>query len=576
MYRRKFKHTAVRTKKSFKARIILPMILVLSTLVIIMNIFLATRFSVLRDDLVNERLAASVNSLKLYLADCGEGSKAAALSMASNPAAVKAIEERDRKALLDLFIPTHSLYRVTYYTICDSEGVVLARSYAPERYGDSIANQRNVKNALEGRITTYFEAGTAVRVGVRTGAPVYGADGTLVGIVSAGVMFDTEEAVDDLKDLFRSDVTVVSGDTRIATTILKDGRRAVGTKIDPAIAKVLIEERQEYSDYVDIFGKRYKSFYKPLFNAHDEPFAAIFLGIPVADLEAKSNKSIRDGILLGLGGLVVSILLLFYIISYISNPIIKLSRDVKHLADGDLDIEINVEGEDEVGYLGRSVQAVAGTLHKLVTDVNVMIAEHDMGNTDYYLNAEEFLGAYKALAGNVLDLTDIGMRDPLTGIPNRRSFDSRLKMEWGRALREKKAISILFLDVDRFKLYNDTHGHQQGDMALKTVAQALKDTVHRSADFAARWGGEEFVVLLPGTDSDGAMAVAEKVRIAIERAIIPAPDPKAANTTVSIGVNSRIPAPDISLSDFISEADAALYKAKETGRNRAVLAEGVS
>jgi diguanylate cyclase (GGDEF)-like protein len=523
-------------KKSFKAKIILPTFLVLSVLVVILNIFLALRFSTLRDRLVDERLTASVNSLKLYLADSKESSRAAAVTMASNPAAAKAIKERDQKALFDLLIPTHSLYRVNSYTVCDTDGIVLARTYAPEHLGDSILNQQNVKDALEGKVETYFEPGTVVKVGVRTGAPVYDEDGALVGVVSASVMFNTDEVVDDLKELFRAEVTVFLGDTRVATTIMADGRRAIGTQIDPDIARIIFGGGREYSSDLELFGERYKGFYKPITNAHNEAFAAIFLGIPMTDLVAESNRSIQDGILLGLGGLVMSCVLLFHIISFVSKPIVKLSKDVQHIADGNLDVEINAEGEDEVGHLCKSLRRVTDTLH---------------------------------------DLAEIGMHDPLTGIPNRRSFDNRLEMEWKHAFREKKPLSLLFIDVDKFKIYNDTYGHQQGDEALRTVAKSLRESPHRAADFAARWGGEEFVVLLPNTEEAGAMIVAENIRSTIESTAIPASDPKATNVTVSIGVHTRIPTPDCAIKDFISVADVALYKAKETGRNKAVLAAGI-
>jgi diguanylate cyclase (GGDEF)-like protein len=199
-----------------------------------------------------------------------------------------------------------------------------------------------------------------------------------------------------------------------------------------------------------------------------------------------------------------------------------------------------------------------------------MIAEHEKGNVDYRFNTGKFLGDYKILAERVLELAAFGMRDQLTGIPNRRSFDNRLDLEWGRAVREKTPISILIIDVDEFKNYNDTYGHQQGDIALQTVAKTIKQTVKRSLDFVARWGGEDFVVLLPGTGSSGSAKVAEKIRIEIENTIIPCADGKGANITVSIGVCAQIPWKNDPISDFISKADDALYKAKETGRNRVV------
>jgi len=162
----------------------------------------------------------------------------------------------------------------------------------------------------------------------------------------------------------------------------------------------------------------------------------------------------------------------------------------------------------------------------------------------------------------------LSMTDQLTGIPNRRSFDQQLNKEWRRAIREKSPIGILMMDVDRFKIYNDTYGHQQGDVALQAVAMTLTKSLRRPADFAARWGGEEFAVLLPVTDIEGALNIAERIRENIEATIILCADGTQANVTASIGVNVQMPAQNDSMDEFIYNADKALYTAKETGRNR--------
>jgi len=160
-------------------------------------------------------------------------------------------------------------------------------------------------------------------------------------------------------------------------------------------------------------------------------------------------------------------------------------------------------------------------------------------------------------------LEHISMTDQLTNIPNRRNFDNRLNMEWRRAIRDQLPLSFLMLDIDKFKMYNDTYGHQEGDAILKAVAKSLEQSVKRSGDLAARWGGEEFAVLLPNTNSHGASVVAETIRANVEKSTV---------VTISIGVNTQIPEQNNSLDHFISAADNALYKAKEMGRNRVCLA----
>jgi diguanylate cyclase (GGDEF)-like protein len=164
----------------------------------------------------------------------------------------------------------------------------------------------------------------------------------------------------------------------------------------------------------------------------------------------------------------------------------------------------------------------------------------------------------------------LSMIDQLTGIPNRRSFDERVRLEWKRSIREgiDNSISILVLDVDHFKNYNDTYGHQQGDVALQTVAGMFSKLLKRSSDFAARWGGEEFIILLPDTPLEGAMEIAENIRSNIEKTEIRHADGTKTKVTVSIGANAENPTVDSPVDAFISRADKALYAAKAAGRNR--------
>jgi diguanylate cyclase (GGDEF)-like protein len=165
-------------------------------------------------------------------------------------------------------------------------------------------------------------------------------------------------------------------------------------------------------------------------------------------------------------------------------------------------------------------------------------------------------------------INHLSMIDQMTNIPNRRSFDERLHVEWNRAVREHMPISLLMIDVDKFKNYNDTYGHQQGDIVLQTVAKIFSQAAKRSGDSAARWGGEEFVVLLPNTMMPGALEIAERIRANVEAVVIPCIEGSTTKVTISIGVNARLPVPGDPIDTFISNADKALYEAKTQGRNR--------
>jgi len=162
----------------------------------------------------------------------------------------------------------------------------------------------------------------------------------------------------------------------------------------------------------------------------------------------------------------------------------------------------------------------------------------------------------------------LSMIDQLTGLPNRRSFDERLGVEWKQAIREEYPISILIIDIDKFKDYNDNYGHMQGDAVLRKISKTILQSLKRPADFAARWGGEEFVVLLQNTPLEGATEVAEQIRLNIEKETLPCADGSLTKMTVSIGVNTLIPGQNSSVDTFFTNADKALYAAKEMGRNR--------
>ena len=166
-------------------------------------------------------------------------------------------------------------------------------------------------------------------------------------------------------------------------------------------------------------------------------------------------------------------------------------------------------------------------------------------------------------------LQDLSRRDGLTGLANRRHFDECLEREWKRALREKAPLSIIMCDIDFFKDFNDTYGHQSGDDCLRAVARVLEQDLRRPLDVAARYGGEEFVVVVPGTPLPGALAVAESIRSGIEALAIPHASSSAAPVvTISLGVASVVPAPDGAAAEILSAADQALYRAKGEGRNR--------
>lgn len=193
-----------------------------------------------------------------------------------------------------------------------------------------------------------------------------------------------------------------------------------------------------------------------------------------------------------------------------------------------------------------------------------------------YINQLERDEAFRALEESQAELAranrnlqKLSSYDSLTSIANRRSFDDTLKKEWKSALRSQTPISLIMLDIDFFKFYNDHYGHQGGDECLKKVAKELDSVLHRETDFLARYGGEEFSAVLPNTDLGGAIKVAEEMRQAVKALRIEHAKSKVNDIiSVSLGVSSIIPHLGSEPEVLIAAADQALYKAKEDGRDR--------
>lgn len=173
--------------------------------------------------------------------------------------------------------------------------------------------------------------------------------------------------------------------------------------------------------------------------------------------------------------------------------------------------------------------------------------------------------------------------DGLTEIPNRRRFDERLDAEWRRSIRSRQPLSVVLMDVDHFKLFNDHYGHAAGDRCLCAVAKGLVSALNRAADLVARYGGEEFVAVLPNTDAEGATLAAENLRVVVEALCVPHAHSSAGPVvTISLGGATVVPPhaggpphEELVAGDLTHAADLALYAAKESGRNRVVFADAV-
>lgn len=254
--------------------------------------------------------------------------------------------------------------------------------------------------------------------------------------------------------------------------------------------------------------------------------------------------------------LIFSLFFAFGFAIRITKPIVEINKAARELSKGNL-IPIPDEGrEDELGELGRSFNEMGLRITNLVSHLE-----------------EEVKARTLELQERNAELQQLSFSDSLTGIANRRQFDNTMKSAWNMALRRNRPIIILMLDIDYFKDFNDTYGHQAGDDCLKCVGSLLSSKVYRASDLVARYGGEEFIIILQDTRTDMIRDFAEGIRNGVLELDIKHITSPFKLVTVSIGAAHMIPTPDTTPATLIELADRALYHAKEKGRNNVVLSE---
>lgn len=268
------------------------------------------------------------------------------------------------------------------------------------------------------------------------------------------------------------------------------------------------------------------------------------------EITRKGITSMKYAAALAIGsGVIILIILNLLLQHVILRPIQRLREHASAIEHNkDFSMRITLDRTDEIGNLAHSLDTMVQTIDERTNELQ--------------------------LANEQLIL--LSVQDGLTGIANRRMFDNYLTKEWRRAKREQLTLSLILLDVDYFKKYNDTYGHQQGDRCLIAVAQTLMEHIRRPADLAARYGGEEFAVILPNTAADGAILLAERIREGVQALAM---EHSASETSpfvsISLGVVSIIPSmqeDNQELNIFVETADRGLYQAKHQGRNRTVCA----
>ena len=419
---------------------------------------------------------------------------------------------------------------------------------------------------------------------VNISAPVFNREGTFQGVLGAHLYWEWTSKIRDvlqqpLQINHQVEVRIISASEEVLLAANK-GKATLQMKESFQLAQ---QGKTGYQVETGTDSRSYLVGFAPTQGYRSYPglgwVVLVRQPTTIAFAEARSlqHKILRWGIVLG----IISIAISWWVSGRLSTPLVAIATAADKIRrDESVKIPI-ISGLDEVAILSRSISSLVCTLKEqqdalktLNSELELRVAARtaSLKRLNKKLETEVKIRrlAEASLAQANSDLKRLATVDSLTGVANRRHFDEYLAQEWKRLAREHSPLSLILCDVDYFKAYNDTYGHQAGDQCLQAVAEAIRGTLKRPADLVARYGGEEMVVVLPNTDRQGAIHVAEAIRAALRALQIPHRGSTVSEyVTLSCGVATAVPMPHSAPQALIAQADHHLYQAKQ-GRDRVV------
>ena len=337
-----------------KFKLLIPMLaltLASAAAVLVTVVFL---FSGQVETEIESSLARASDVAFAQIEDLKSQSKSASIIAASDDRIISMIESGNRDGLVARSKEIMALAEVEFCTIMDPAGVVLVRAHEPANFGDSLASQDNISSAMNGKMLVAVEKGTAVRLSIRAGVPIYNGAGTLIGVASSGFRLDENTFVDDIKRQMKTECTIFLGNERISTTIVNDrGGRAIGSKGDESISSQVLAG-VGYTGKTEIFGRKALTMYSPLKTDDGEVLGMLFVGQYMDSYDAVIGGFILSGLLVLLLLMAIATPVVIVLARKITNPIVRMVKVADRLALGDVSAGIEVNSHDEMGALANS------------------------------------------------------------------------------------------------------------------------------------------------------------------------------------------------------------------------------
>ncbi len=309
----------------------------------------------------------------------------------------KAIIAKDRAAVIEIVKNALGTSDIEYVNVSYSDFKVIYRSHEPDKYNDYVTNNADFQIASKGNVVSGVFSTKVIPLAIRAAAPIYDDNHNLIGLISAGYRFDHTKMLDRFKEMYKSDYTFFKGDTRVSTTIKKDGKRLTGTKVKEEIGNIVLKEGKEYSGVAEVGGAEMLTYYKPIFGHDGKVLGMAFSGIPLKDARATESKILMGGIITGLVFLLIIATVVFCILKkVVVKPIHKTVEMSNNISKGIFN-ETEITSKDEFGELATSFNQMQTIIKSVINENNLVAQEAVNGNFKYRAEASKFQGEYKTM-----------------------------------------------------------------------------------------------------------------------------------------------------------------------------------
>ena len=330
---------------------------------------------------------------------------------------VGAVTMRDSAKIIAEIGKKAEALKLDAITVTDGKGVVLGRSHDPNKKGDDVSSQQNIKNALSGKDASEIESGTVIKYAVKAGVPICDKLGKIIGCISVGYQLDNPEFVDNLKAMMGDEFTIFQGDVRINTTLIDNGQRAVETKLDSKIADIVINQKKDYKGTVELFGKNYIAVYSPILSEDGSKVTGILYS--GNDLTQSEQTFLFQLTLLVSTALIAIFISIFFVTRVlkrrVKTPLEKVVNAAKAIETGKIDEAVHQElasihSKDEIGSLARSMEGAVNSVQQIADDTSVLAKAITNKDLTISIDSERHNGIYKTIAEVIKNLfTEIKM-----------------------------------------------------------------------------------------------------------------------------------------------------------------------